>query len=74
MKRIAQYLLVVMQYLNFYELRLVSKKEIKKAAKKWAKNETIFKRKTNYSKIAEARFIRDAEHWLDTTWLLGKGK
>lgn len=72
LKRIAQYLLVVMEYLNFYELRIVSKNEIEKAADKWAKNETIIKRKTNYSKFAKARFIRDAEHWFETLGCLKK--
>ncbi|HLB41705.1 MAG TPA: site-specific integrase [Gammaproteobacteria bacterium] len=72
LKRIAQYLLVVMEYLNFYELRMISKNEIAKAADKWAKNESIIKRKNNYSKFAKARFIRDAERWLETLGCLKK--
>lgn len=74
LRRIAQYLLVVMEYLNFYKLRIVSKNEIEKAAEKWACNEAIHRRKNNYSSFAKSRFIRDASHWLEMLGCLKKEK
>src|SRR3990167_401349 len=63
LRRIAQYLLVVIRYLNFYELRMISFDEIEKAADCWAKDEINYKRESNYSKFAKARFVRDASGW-----------
>ena len=65
LRRIAQYLLVIMDYLSFYQLRIVSLAEIEKAADCWAKNQSILKRQNNYSKSAKARFIRDALGWFN---------
>jgi len=72
LRKIAQYLLVIMDYLNFYHLRVVSIREIEKAADCWAKNEKIKKRKNAYSKIARARFMNDALGWLNMLGCLEK--
>lgn len=65
LRRISQYLLIVMQYLNFNEPRTVSISEIEKAADSWANNEKIYRRENEYSKFAKARFIRDASAWFE---------
>lgn len=62
---IAQYLLLVIDYLKFYELRIISVNEIERAAEQWASNRITRRRKNNYSKFAKARFIRDARQWFD---------
>ena len=63
LKRIAQYLLLVIDYLKFYQLRIISVNEIERAAESWAANKTIVRRKNGYSKFAKARFVRDACQW-----------
>ena len=64
LRGIAQYLLIVMQYLNFKKLRLVSLNEIIKASDKWAQDATINNnRKNAYSHCAKARFSRHALGW-----------
>lgn len=65
LRRIAQYLLQIMEYLQFFSLRTVTIEEIEKAAKQWANSETVKKRKGNYSRFAKARFINDSTLWLD---------
>lgn len=67
LRRISQYLLVIMDYLNFLELRIVTIQEIHSAADIWAKAQSkrSFKRISNFSKFAKARFIRDARHWFN---------
>jgi len=72
LRRVSQYLLVVMEYLNFYQLRTVSITEIEKAAAYWAKNKKNCKRKNSYSKIARARFISNALGWLNMLGCLEK--
>ncbi len=72
LRRIAQYLLIIMDYLNFFELRIVSVNEIEKAAEKWATNKAIRRRRGDYSKFAKARFIRDAINWLEMLGCLKK--
>lgn len=71
LRRIAQYLLVVMNYLDFCKLRMVSENEIEKAAEHWAKGKN-YKRKTYYSIFAKARFIHDASDWFDKLGCLEK--
>ncbi len=65
LKRIAQYLLVVIDLLNLYELRMVTMKEIHIAADIWANDNRIKLRKNGYSKFARKRFICDTSRWLD---------
>jgi integrase/recombinase XerD len=64
LRSIAQYLLIVMKYLNFNELRIISLNEIEQAADEWAIGDNHFKRKTNHSKSARARFVFLATNWL----------
>lgn len=64
LKRIGQYLLIIMDYLNFYEIRTVTELEIKKAAEHWAKDQFI-KKRTAYSKFSKTHFIRDASRWFE---------
>lgn len=72
LRKIAQYLLVVMDYLGFFKLRMVSFHEIKDAAERWAKNEKIFWRGNEYSRFSKARFIHDACHWFKMLGCLKK--
>ena len=65
LQRIAQYLLLVINYLKFCQLRIISVNEIEKAAEKWAGNKSVHRRKSDYSKFAKARFIRDACQWFE---------
>lgn len=72
LKGTAEYLLIVMNYLNFYQLRMVSPNELEKAADLWASNEDIKRRGSNYSEIAKARFARTASGWFDMLSCLEK--
>ncbi len=72
LRRIGQYLLVVMEYLDFYQLRIVTQNEIREAADRWARNESIQKRKEDCSKFAKARFLGDASRWLEMLGCLEK--
>lgn len=65
LRRIAQYLLKIMEYLQFFTLRTVTIAEIEKAAKQWANNETVKRRTNKYSRFAQSRFIHDSSLWLD---------
>src|SRR6185437_1764052 len=65
LKRIAQYLLVVIDLLNLHELRMVTMEEILVAADIWANDNRIKLRKNGYSKFARKRFICDTSRWLD---------
>lgn len=60
---IAQYLLIIMKYLNFYQLRLITLSEIEKAADRWVMVGESCKKGREYSKFAKARFIKDALGW-----------
>jgi len=64
LRRIAQYLLVIMDCLSFYQLRMVSLNEIKVAAEHWARTNGAHHQKNTYSKSAEARFISYTTNWL----------
>ena len=72
LRRIAQYLLIIMDYLNFFKVRIVSVNEIEKAAEKWATDKAIRRRRGDYSKFAKARFIRDAINWFEMLGCLKK--
>lgn len=72
LRRVAQYLLLIMDYLHFFSLRMVSLKEIERAAEKWAANESVKRRINHYSKFARARFVYDASQWLDMVDCLKK--
>ena len=73
LRGIAQYLLVIMDYLKFFELRILSKNEIVTAAEHWAGSKSIRRRKKNdFSELSKARFIRDASHWFEMLGCLKK--
>lgn len=72
LRRIAQYMLIIINYLDFFKIRMVSVNEIGNAAEKWATNKAIRRRKGNYSKFAKARFIRDATNWFEMLGCLKK--
>ncbi len=72
LQRIAQYLLLVIDYLKFYKLRIISVNDIEHAAEQWATNKTTLRRKDHYSKFAKARFTRDACQWFEMLGCLKK--
>lgn len=66
LRRTAQYLLLIIDYLNLANKLLITPVNIEKAAEKWAaatKNKPI-RRKADYSVFAKRRFIYDATNWL----------
>jgi len=72
LKHIDQYLLLIIEYLNFSEIRAVNENEIKVAADRWATAEAVNKRKNKYSKFAKNRFIRVASGWFEMLGCLEK--
>ncbi|MCC6288488.1 MAG: tyrosine-type recombinase/integrase [Chitinophagaceae bacterium] len=60
---IATYLLIIMDFLKFYSIRLMSIQEINDAAQKWATNKMVVRRNNNYSKFSQRRFIYYAVNW-----------
>ncbi|MDO3425191.1 tyrosine-type recombinase/integrase [Chryseobacterium sp. APV1] len=60
---IAEYLVVIMEYLNFNSPRLVTTKEIIQAANQWAGRKTYHFRKSNFSIEAKNRFIGVSVKW-----------
>lgn len=64
LRRVAQYLLVAMDYLHFYQIRTVTLEEVEDAAYCWATTKGVRLRKTDCSKFARMRFISDASGWL----------
>ena len=69
---VAAYLLVIMDYLNFFKLRQISLDEINKAGYRWLTNEKIYQRKARFSKHAKERFVWNATQWLDSLNCLEK--
>ena len=63
LRRIAQYLLIIMDALRLFTIRMISIDEIEKAALKWAENEKVHRRNNKYSKFSKRRFIYDAVNW-----------
>ena len=63
LRRIAQYLLIIMDSLHLYTIRMISIREIEEAAMKWAKNEKVRRRNNKYSILSKRRFIYDAVSW-----------
>ena len=63
LRSIAQYLLTIMQYLDFYQVKTVTLDEIEKAADRWARDPKNSGRKSEYSRYAKIRFIRNAICW-----------
>ena len=62
---IANYLIVIIEYLKLETKKQVSLSNIKKAAKKWAgRSQRRGKMKSQFSKSAESRFIYIATQWL----------
>lgn len=64
LRTIAEYLVVIMDYLNFNSPRLVTTKEIIHAANRWAGRKTYHFRKSDFSIEAKNRFIGVAVKWL----------
>lgn len=60
---IASYLLIIMDSLRFYTIRMVTLHEIEEAAQKWAENEKVSRRKSTFSKFSKRRFIYNAGTW-----------
>lgn len=63
LRKVACYLLIIMDSLHFYTIRMLSIGEVQKAALKWAKNEKVRRRENTYSKFSERRFTHDAVNW-----------
>jgi integrase/recombinase XerD len=64
LRRIAQYLLIIMEHLDFYEVRKVSPDEIEEAANRWGHQQVHgYLKQGTYSKSARARFSSDALGW-----------
>lgn len=63
LRRVAQYQLVIMDFLHFYTIRMIPMHEIEEAALKWAENEKVRRRNNTYSKLSKGRFIHDAVSW-----------
>jgi integrase/recombinase XerD len=69
---LAQYLLIIIQYLNFYQVRIVTLEEIEKAANCWERDTQNIYRKNKPSQSAKKRFIRDAVEWFNMLGCLQK--
>ena len=63
LRRISQYLLIIMELLEFKEIRIVSLSEIQTASDKWASIYERSRRKSDISKFAKTRFVGDALRW-----------
>jgi site-specific recombinase XerD len=62
LRRIAEYLLTIMEYLSFSTLRKVTKEELNKAANQWAcRNQGV-----KESKSAKRRFVSYTTKWLQS--------
>ena len=70
-RRIANYLLVIIDSLDFYELRLVSMQEIIVSADNWQKKQN-FIHSNNITDSAKKIFIRTAVTWFDIIGCLKK--
>ncbi|MFV8375930.1 tyrosine-type recombinase/integrase [Flavobacterium sp. GSP11] len=62
---IAEYLVVIMDYLSFDRLRLVSSKEVIQAANRWAGRKTNHFRKSDFSAEAKNRFVGLSVKWFN---------
>jgi site-specific recombinase XerD len=63
LRNTAQYLLIIMDYMNFDGVRMISVNEIEDAALKWAENEKVLRRKNTFSKFSKGRFIYHSQCW-----------
>ena len=68
----SQYLLIIMEYLQFNIIRMISRKEIQDAAVKWAVNEKVQRRKSKFSSFANGRFVHHALNWFEMLECLKK--
>lgn len=63
-QRFSQYLLTIMNYLKFFQVREVDFNEIKQAADKWASRVSPhYRKKGSYSNKSKNLFIRNALSW-----------
>ncbi len=61
----AQYLLITMKYLNFYQPRMVTLTEVENAANHWAREKkSKYYMKNGFLKSAKRNFIQEAVSWL----------
>jgi site-specific recombinase XerD len=65
LRNAAQYLLIVINALNFTTIRKVAIDEIEEIALCWGKNEKVFRRKNTFSKLSVQRFIHHATCWFE---------
>ena len=72
LRNIAQYLLVIMEYLHFSEIRIITLKEIEAAAVRWARMKKLHKKALGCSKFSKARFICFALRWFEMLGCLEK--
>ena len=61
---VAQYLLVIIELLNFCQIRLVTINDIISAAEQWANNGRSHRNKRKNSSVAKNQFILHASRWL----------
>ncbi|MEI6627965.1 MAG: hypothetical protein WCN27_00960 [Alphaproteobacteria bacterium] len=65
-QRISQYLLVIMDTMNFSQVREVHFDEIKEAADQWAsRSSPRYMKNTIYSIMSKDNFMRNASRWFD---------
>jgi site-specific recombinase XerD len=65
LRRISEYLLTIMEYLDFSFLRKIKEDEINMAADKWASRHKELSRGIEYSKSAKRRFKSYTIQWLE---------
>ncbi len=63
LKGFSNYLLIIMDYMKFYQIRDIDLNEIEKAADKWAHQTFLYKKPIPYSKFSKARFMKTAIGW-----------
>lgn len=59
----AQYLLIIMERLNFKVIRKVTRNEISDVASQWGKNVKVLQRNNNFSSFSVRRFVHHATGW-----------
>lgn len=68
----AQYQLIIMEYLRFNAIRIVSRNEIQDTSLRWAGNEKVRRRKATFSNFAKGRFTSHAVSWFKMLGCLQK--
>ena len=60
---LSYYLLIIIDYMKFYQIRKVGLDEITEAADKWSHQASLYRRQNTYSKSAKTHFVKDALGW-----------